>query len=152
MPTLTPFRPTASHQLALAVALAAPCAAALAGAPHYHLAPIEIPDAQGVWVQDVNDAGQAVGYYVDQSGINRAFLYDADGAHTLAVPVIDGKEVDAQAYAINEAGQIVGSIQIWDLLSATVERAPGGLWDAADPTTYTLIEGDSSAIALTPSD
>lgn len=152
MPTLTPFRPTASLQLALAVALAAPCAAALAGAPHYHLAPIEIPDAQGVWVQDVNDAGQAVGYYVDQSGINRAFLYDADGAHTLAVPVIDGKEVDAQAYAINEAGQIVGSIQIWDLLSATVERAPGGLWDAADPTTYTLIEGDSSAIALTPSD
>jgi hypothetical protein len=31
-------------------------------------------------------------------------------------------------------------------------RRRGGLWDAADPTTYTLIEGDSTAIALTPSD
>jgi probable HAF family extracellular repeat protein len=153
MPTLTPFRPTASLRLALAVALASPCVAALAGAPQYHLARIDIPGAYGgVWVQDVNDAGQAVGYYVDANGVNHAFLYDADGAHTLAVPIIDGKEVDAQAYAINDAGQIVGSVQIWNLDTFTVEQAPGGLWNAADPMTYSLIEGDDAAIALTPSD
>lgn len=152
MLTLLPLRSTASLRLALAVALASP-AAALAGAPHYHLAPIEIPDAAGgVWVQDINDAGAAVGYYVDANGINRAFVYDANGAHPLAVPVIDGKEVDAQAYAINEGGQIVGSIQIWDVATFTLEQAPGGLWNAADPTAYTLIEGDSTAIALNPSD
>jgi probable HAF family extracellular repeat protein len=148
MPTLPPFRSIAPLRLALAVALAAPSAVALAGAPHYHLDPIEIPGAQGVYAYDINDAGQIVGYYVDENGLNHAFLYDADGAHTLAAPTIENADVFAQAAAINNAGQIVGSIQALDENGAVT--APGALWDAADPSTYTLIEGDDPATALTP--
>jgi probable HAF family extracellular repeat protein len=152
MPTLPTFRPTTPLRLVLAAALAAPSAVALAGAPHYHLEPIAIPGAQGIYAYDINDAGQVVGYYLDENFVNRAFVYDASGAHTLALPVIDNTEVDAQATAINNAGQIVGSVQVFDLDTATVVQAPGALWDAADPSTYTLIEGDSAAIALTPAD
>ena len=111
MPT-PPFRPTAPLRFALTIALAAPASAALAGAPHYHLAPIEIPGAQGVYAYDINDAGQIVGYYIDENGLNRAFLYDATGAHTLAVPTVENADVFSQAAGINNAGQIVGSIQI----------------------------------------
>ena len=146
MPTLPPFRPTAPLRLALAAALALPYASALAGVPHYHLQEIDIPGAQGVYAYDINDAGQIVGYYIDENGINHAFVYDASGPHTLAVPTSDTTDVFSQASAINNAGQIVGSIQVFG------ETAPGALWDAADPTTYTLIEGDSAAIALTPAD
>jgi probable HAF family extracellular repeat protein len=153
MPTLTPFRPTAAPlRLALAAVLASPCAAALAGAPHYHLERIEIPGAQAVYAYDINDAGQVVGYFLDENGVNRAFVYDEAGAHTLAVPAEQDTEVDSQAKAINDAGQVVGSVQVFDLKTATVIQAPGALWDAADPSTYTLIEGDSAAIALTPAD
>jgi probable HAF family extracellular repeat protein len=148
MPTPTPFRPTASLRLALAVALASPATAALAGAPHYHLEPIEIPGAQGVYAYDINDAGQIVGYYIDENGLNRAFLYDTTGAHTLAVPTVENADVFSQAAAINNAGQIVGSIQVMD--GNGTQDAPGALWDAADPSTYTAIEGDIAGTALTP--
>ena len=147
MPT-PPFGPTAPLRFAFTIALAAPASAALAGAPHYHLAPIEIPGAQGVYAYDINDAGQIVGYYIDENGINRAFLYDAAGAHTLAVPIVENADVFSQAAGINNAGQIVGSIQIMD--GNGMQDAPGVLWDAADPSTYTTIEGDDPGTALTP--
>ncbi|MET0230234.1 MAG: DUF3466 family protein [Rhodanobacteraceae bacterium] len=152
MLTLPPFHPTTPLRLALAAALALPAATAFAGAPHYHLERIEIPGASSVYAYDINDKGQIVGYYLDENFINRPFVYDANGAHALALPTPDNTEVDSQAKAINNAGQIVGSVQIFDLDTATVIQAPGALWDAADPSAYTLIEGDSAAIALTPSD
>jgi probable HAF family extracellular repeat protein len=148
MPTSLPFRPTAPLRFMLAALLVAPAAAALAGAPRYHLEPIEIPGAQGVYAYGINDAGQIVGYYIDENGINHAFLYDAAGPHTLATPAIENADVFSQAAAINNAGQIVGSIQALDENGAVA--APGALWDAADPSTYTLIEGDDPATALTP--
>ena len=140
-----PATPTLSR-LTAALSLALPCTAALAGAPRYHLESIAIPGAVDVFANDINDAGQVVGYYVDQDGISHAFLYDAAGAHTLAVPTSDTTEVDSAASAINNAGQIVGSVQFFG------ESAPGALWDAADPSAYTLIQGDSTAIALQPND
>ena len=126
--------------------LASACAAASAGVPHYHIESIEIPGAQDVYARDINDAGQIVGYYIDADGINRAFLYDADGPHTLAVPTSETTEVDSAAAAINNHGEITGSIQFFG------ESSPGALWDAADPSSYTLITGESAAIALEPSD
>jgi probable HAF family extracellular repeat protein len=146
MPASLPLRPLSVRRLVAAIALGLPCATAFAGAPRYHLEPIGIPGASDVYANDINDAGQIVGYYIDADGIHRAFLYDASGPHTLAVPTSDTTEVDSAAAAINNAGQITGSIQLFG------ESSPGALWDAADPSTYTLITGDSDAIALEPSD
>jgi probable HAF family extracellular repeat protein len=147
MSTTVSFRPSIR---ALGAALAVTMSAsAAAGAPQYHLTPIDIPGALDVYAYDINDAGQVVGYYIDENGINRGFLYDADGAHELAMPTSDVGDVFAQAAAINDAGQIVGSVQI--LTGDGAVAAPGILWDAADPSSYKLIEGDDPGTALTPS-
>jgi probable HAF family extracellular repeat protein len=146
------FRSTSAPlRFAFAAVLASPCAIAFAGAPHYHLQTIEIPGANDVYAYDVNAAGQVVGYYVDENFINRAFVYDpVTGAHTLAVPTSDNADVFSQAQAINDAGQIVGNVQV--MTGDGTTSAPGVLWDAADPSSYTLITGDSPAVALTPAD
>jgi probable HAF family extracellular repeat protein len=142
MSSLLPIRPLPLICRLAAIALVAPCAAAFAAAPSYHIEALEIPGALDVYARDINDAGQIVGYYIDANGINRAFLYDANGPHTLAVPTSDTTEVDSSAAAINDLGQIAGSIQFFG------ESSPGALWDAADPSTFTLITGESAAIAL----
>jgi probable HAF family extracellular repeat protein len=140
------IRPMSFTYRLAAIILAASCAVASAAAPRYHIEAIEIPGALGVYARDINDSGQIVGYYIDADGIHRAFLYDASGPHTLAVPESDTTTVDSSAAAINNAGQIAGSIQFFG------ERSPGALWDAADPSTFTLITGETDAIALESAD
>ena len=130
----------------LLVPLLPAVAAAGTTAPHYHLVRLDIPGAQDVFVADINDAGQMVGYYVDADSLQHAFLWDATGPHDLATPAsTQGNEVSSAATAINNSGQIVGSVQIFD------ERAPGVLWNSADPTQYTLLSSDGT-LALTPAD
>ena len=92
----------------LAAALALAWIPAQAGTgPLYHLTVLSAPDATGVTVEDINDAGQIVGSYSDQDFVRHPALWDANGLHELARP--DGTEVSGIAYAINNSGQIVGS-------------------------------------------
>lgn len=106
-------------------------------APHYHLTRLEIPDMQGIYVRDINDAGEMVGYYIDANSVNHAFLWDATGPHDLAVPTsANGDDVFSAATAINSEGQIVGYSQIIG------DIAPGLLWNSADPTQYALLDDD----------
>jgi probable HAF family extracellular repeat protein len=106
-------------------------------APHYHLTRLEIPGMQGIYVRDINDAGDMVGYYLDANSVTRAFLWDASGPHDLAVPVsAGGEDVFSAATAINNEGQIVGYAQIIG------DVTPGLLWNSADPTQYTLLDDD----------
>lgn len=146
MSSTVSLRPSAGA-LAAVLAIAVPASAA-AGSPHYHLTPIDVPGALDVYAYDVNDAGQVVGYYIDENFIDHGFVYDANGAHTLAAPTSDVGDVFVQATSINDAGQIVGSVQI--LTGEGAIAAPGVLWDAADPSSYTLIEDDDPGTALTP--
>lgn len=137
-------RPGALLPAALAGLLAAGSAGA--AAPAYHLTRLEIPGAQGIYVNDINDAGEMVGYYVDENFVERAFLWDADGPHDLAVPASTlGNDVFSAAAAINDSGQIVGYANVWD------ETAPGLLWNRDDPGQYELLSPDP-LVALTPSD
>ena len=122
MSTSASFRPSI-RALAAAIAVSASATAA-AGAPQYHLTVIEIPGAVDVYAYDINDAGQVVGYYVDENFLNHAFIYDADGAHTLAVPTSGEGDVFSQASAINEAGDIAGNMQV--LTENGASTAPGG--------------------------
>jgi probable HAF family extracellular repeat protein len=62
-------------------------------------------NGQGTYAQDVNNAHQIVGYYVDSSNRYHGFLY-ANGSYvTLDVP----SATATRALGINDAGQIVGS-------------------------------------------
>src|SRR5207344_2656766 len=90
-----------------AVSLALACVNVHAGEALYHLTPLTAPGATSVAVQDINDAGQAVGTYFDENFVRHAVLWDQTGVHELARP--PGDEVDGIARAINNAGQIVGS-------------------------------------------
>ncbi|HEY0179586.1 MAG TPA: hypothetical protein VGC30_08130 [Dokdonella sp.] len=141
------FRPFPSGAAALAAALLAAASSAHAGAPRYHLTRIDIPGAQGVYANDINDAGQVVGYYIDENYVQRPFLWDASGVHALALPTgaDPDTEVDGYASAINDAGQIVGYGMVWD------ESAPALLWNAADPSAYQLLSDDPT-LALMPYD
>lgn len=133
--------------LALATLLATLPAAAHAGgpAPHYHLTPIAIADANGVYVADINEAGQAVGYYVDADFVNQAFLFD--GRKVITLPRPAGRD-EAMATAINDLGQIVGyATTVTDDGALTTAM----LWNAANPADYTVI-GDDQANKLDPAD
>ncbi|MEP7042093.1 MAG: DUF3466 family protein [Dokdonella sp.] len=120
--------------------------AAQAAAPHYHLTELVIPGMQDIYVNDINDAGDIVGYYLDADFNSRAFLWDAKGPHDLAVPTAtDGSDMQSEATAINNAGQVVGNAQDIGVSS------PGLLWNSTDPTQYTLLD-DDAVIGLTPRD
>jgi len=129
-----------------AFVLLAPMASiAGAQAPHYHLTQITIPGASDVFVADINNAGQAVGYYADADFEDQAFLFDGTTVFTLPRPA---DRMDGFATAINELGQIVGSTQtITDNGTLTTSM----LWDAAHPDTYTVI-GNDQANKLSPAD
>jgi uncharacterized membrane protein len=115
-------------------------------APHYHLTRLEIPDVQAIYVRDINDGGDMVGYYLDANSVSHAFLWNSTGPHDLAVPAsASGDDVFSAATAINNEGQIVGYAQIIG------DIAPGLLWNSADPTRYTLLD-DDPAIFLNPLD
>src|ERR1044071_9678902 len=56
----------------------------------------------GTFPQDVNDAGQIVGYYIDAQG-SHGFIYDNGAFSSVSQNVVNLE-------GINNAGQIVGSI------------------------------------------
>lgn len=91
---------------ATATALALP-ALALA-APSYTIAPLPSPGAQDVYVKGMNNAGQIVGYTVDDNG-SHAALWDAAGIHYL--DGVSSAFSNSQANAINNNGEIVGLSQ-----------------------------------------
>lgn len=120
--------------------------AAGAAPPQFHLVPIEIAGAENVFVADINDAGQAVGYYVDADTFaNRAFLWDGKQAHRLPIPA-DREE--AMATGINNLGQIVGYASTI-LKDGAVTTAL--LWHAADLAGYEVMEGPAGT-KLNPDD
>ncbi len=130
----------------LTVFLGSSLSTVLAAVPQYHLTALVIPGMQGIYVNDINDAGEMVGYYVDADFNDRAFLWDANGPHDLAVPAASGGgDMSSAAVAINNAGQIVGYAQDIGV------SAPGMLWSSADPTQYTLLD-DDPAVGLSPND
>lgn len=132
--------------LALSALLCLPALAAHAGeAPRYHLTPIVVPGAAGVYVADVNEAGQAVGYYVSEEGYNQAFLFD--GANVITLPRPAGRD-EAMATAINESGQIVGYAST---ITDDGAQTTALVWNAAAPQDY-LVIGDDQAHKLNPAD
>lgn len=136
------FRPA----LVLSALLCLPAPAAHAGAaPRYHLTPIEIPGAAGVYVNAVNEAGQAVGYYVSDEGYNQAFLFD--GVTVVTLPRPPGRD-EAMATAINEAGQIVGYAST---ITDDGAQTTALFWNAAAPQDY-LVIGDDQSHKLDPAD
>jgi uncharacterized membrane protein len=115
---------------------------AIAAAPLYHLTVLTVPDATTIQVQDINDAGQTVGRYLDAEFNAHAALWDADGTvHTLGQPGMG----DAAADAINNLGQIVGTFN--DYQNPQV----GLLWDASTPNQSAPIGTDPS-VYVTPRD
>ena len=127
--------------LFLSIMLTALCGCAYAGDPPlYHLTILGVPGATNVVVKDINNAGQAVGTYQDSGFVSHAVLWDSTGWHELAIPA--GAEVLGVAYAINDAGQIVGTADDYMTLR-------GLLWNAAAPDQYTVI-GDGSALQVQP--
>jgi probable HAF family extracellular repeat protein len=61
--------------------------------------------AQGTYAQDINNAHQIVGYYVDSSNRYHGFLYANGSYTTLDVP----SATLTRALGINDVGQIVGT-------------------------------------------
>ena len=132
--------------LVLAALLATLPAVACAGtAPQYHLQPITIEGASDVFVAAINNAGQAVGYYVDADYSNQAFLFDGTQVVTLPLPA---DRTEAFATGINDQGQIVGYATA---ISDDGTQTTALLWDAAAPALYTVI-GDDPSYQLNPAD
>jgi uncharacterized membrane protein len=115
-------------------------------APHYHLVPITIADASDIHVADINDAGLAVGYYVDaKTGESQAFLFDGTQAITLPRPA---DRAEGMATAINALGQIVGYTST---ITDDGAQTTAMLWNVADLENYTVI-GDDQGNKLNPAD
>ncbi|WP_440225491.1 hypothetical protein ACQQ2N_09600 [Dokdonella sp. MW10] len=138
------FRPTAAR-LACLLAFAGFSTGALAGTPpQYHLVPIEIPGAVSVYVASVNDARQAVGYYLEaETYESRAFLWDNGTVHVLGLP--DNRD-EGSAAAINNLGQIVGTSARYTDEGADTTAL---LWEAFEPEAYTIM-GENQAFKLNP--
>ena len=64
----------------------------------------DVPGASGTFVNNVNDAGDFCGFYIDAGGLAQAFASIAGTIITIAVP----GAVGANADDINNAGEIVG--------------------------------------------
>lgn len=130
----------------LACLLAGSAVAASAGAPQYHLTRLDIAGAQSVYVADINDFGEMVGYYIDADSLQHAFLWDANGEHDLGAPESsDGGEVHTAATAINNAGQIVGYGQVYHA-NFDPESSPGLLWTTAQPGQFQRLSSDDTLV------
>ena len=62
------------------------------------------PNAASAQVRDVNNRGEAVGTFVDDSGTAHPFAYDADGLHDLSAVAQDFRPI-----AVNDQGVIIGT-------------------------------------------
>ncbi|HEY6942760.1 hypothetical protein [Dokdonella sp.] len=137
--TLRPFRSVPRLRSLLPAAIAAAASSpALAGtqAPLYHLVTIEAPGGSAVIAQDINDAGEVVGRYLDADFNGRAALWDADGTlHDLELPGLG----DGFAEAINNAGQIVGTFNDYQNPQVAL------LWDPAVSAQPLVIAGSDGA-------
>lgn len=127
--------------LVLGVALASNFAAH-AGTPLYHLTVLSAPNASFIQAQDINDAGQIVGNYLDEDFNGRAAVWDADGTvHPFGLP----GQGDGFASAINNEGQVVGYFQDY------VNPVVGLLWAAATPDAFVNLSDDPT-VNVSPED
>jgi hypothetical protein len=135
-------QPRNASATVLAIALTSASLATHAGAPLYHLSVLSAPNASSIQAQDINDAGQIVGRYLDQDFNGRAALWEADGSvHALGLP----GQGDGYAYAINNQGQIVGGFQ------DGVNPAAGLLWSAGTPDQFVNLNSDPT-VNVVPED
>jgi probable HAF family extracellular repeat protein len=96
------------------------------------------PDYTAINAADINDVGQVVGYrWNDSSASNRAFLWTPDSPNGLTGSFIDlpvpPDTVDSSAYAINNAGQVVGYSS---LFHGEYYDSYAALWDAEGGMVY----------------
>lgn len=86
------------------------CAAASTtlAVPNYTITPLPSPGAQDIYVHSINNAGQIVGYTVDDNG-SHAALWDSNGIHYL--DGVNSAYTNSKAYKINNNGEIVGLSQ-----------------------------------------
>jgi hypothetical protein len=130
--------------IGFAFALASASLAAHAAAPLYHLSVVSAPNASSILVQDINDAGQIVGGYLDQDFNGRAAVWDADGSvHPLALLSEPG---DSSATAINNQGEIVG------LFQDPVNPIAGVLWSANAPDQPPINLSSDPSVYVLPND
>jgi probable HAF family extracellular repeat protein len=74
-------------------------------APVFKFKNLSIPGALQTWLTGVNDSGVVVGWFVDQQGNSHGFSLVGDKLTSLN----DASGVSTQPYAVNNAGDIVGS-------------------------------------------
>lgn len=128
---MQPTPPIRTRPLAVTLSLLVVTATASAGAPMYHLERLEVPDATNVQVSDINSDGQMVGYYLNADFYRQAVMWDIDGTPIpLAMP--EG-EIDADAKAINDSGQIVGGATDFTFGTSAL------LWNAGTPDAFLTI-------------
>lgn len=135
-------RAVRARSLCVAAALTAVSIGAHAGTPLYHLTVLEAPNASFIQAQDINDAGQIVGGYLDQDFNGRAALWDTDGS---VLPFGLPGQGDVYASAINNEGQVVGYFQDY------VNPVVGLLWNTATPDEYAYLSTDPT-VNVSPED
>jgi len=102
---------------------ALPDAAQAAG---YTFTTIDVPGASLTYAYDINNVGQIVGFYDDDSG-DHGFLRDAAGR----VTTIDGPgAISTEATGINDAGHVVGLFYGTDLVNHAFLRDTAGVLTA----------------------
>ena len=108
--------------------------------PTYHLTPILAPSGNSLYINDLNENGDFAGYYLDED-FNSVPYVSRNGVLTaLATQGPNG----GTAYALNDAGQIVGSVSRPDDLSGQA-----ALWSATGSLTVisNFGSGDGAGIA-----
>jgi len=77
----------------------------VAGIQGDHVTPLSFPSGTGAnWPDAVNDLGMVAGTYQDASGLNHAFVSDAQGVVTPIVP----QSASSLVIALNNRGQVLG--------------------------------------------
>src|SRR5262249_60794926 len=117
--------------LLLLPALAAPARA------EYVYPPLAVPGAQTTGALGINNAGQVVGYYLDEDGASHGFVYSGGSLTGLDVP----RSIFTQASGINDAGHIVGGYGFGNGIT------PGFRSNGASFTTLSA-PGATSTVAL----
>ncbi len=92
----------------LAAAAVACVSSAAVAASQYTITALDSSGASDVYVKGINNAGQAVGWTVDDNG-SHAALWDSTGVHYL--DGVNSAFTNSKAYRINNNGEIVGLSQ-----------------------------------------